>query len=59
MTQKYVFEIVLDDSGDEFSETFNPTDTEEVANFEKSIEQLFSDHGWISTVSLKRVTVDL
>jgi len=59
MTQSYVFEVTLEDSGDEFSEQFNPNNEDDVLAFEKDIEQLFEIGHWDSTVRLKRVIVDL
>jgi len=59
MTQKYVFEVTIEDSGDEFSENFNPMDEEAVREFEESLHEMLFANGWDSTVSLKRVIVDL
>ena len=60
MTQKYTLKIVLDDSGDEFSESFNPVDPEQVATFEQSIKEILEDNHWNPlTVQLLNVSVDL
>jgi hypothetical protein len=60
MTQKYTLKIVLDDSGDEFSESFNPMDPEQVATFEQSIKEILEDNHWNPlTVQLLNVSVDL
>ena len=60
MTQKYTFKLVLNDSGDEFSETFNPMDPEQVATFEQSILEILDDNGWDPlTIKLTHVSVDL
>lgn len=59
--QTYTFTVTIEDSGDEFSEQFNPNDEESVADFEESMRDLLNDTPpyWNSTWRLKSVKIDL
>lgn len=60
MSDRYIFEIELADSGDEFSETFNPKNETEVEQLEDYIKEIFQDYNLNPlTVKLKRVIVDI
>lgn len=59
MPQKYIFEVTIEDSGDEFSEQFNPNDPEQVTRFEMSLQEIMEENNWDSTFRLDRVIVDL
>lgn len=58
--QTYTFELVIDDTGDEFSEQFNPNNEEDVIAFEDSIKEVIeADHWDVKHIRLKRVTTTL
>lgn len=56
----YTFKIVLEDSGDEFSEQFNTKNEEEIEHFEESIKQIIEDGNWyVRSVKLIKVETEL
>jgi hypothetical protein len=56
----YTFEITLEDTGDEFSETFNPKDEEAVRLFEEDLAFILSENGWdVASVRLVKVNINL
>ena len=56
MPDTYTFTIVIDDSGDEFSETFNPKDQAEIEVFEEDIKAALEDRDYyVNSVSLIKV----
>jgi hypothetical protein len=58
--QTYEFKVWIDDTEDEFSETFNPMDELQRDALEGSIRESIEAEGWIVTrVQLTRVVVDL
>lgn len=60
MTQNYEFKLILADTGDEFSDNFNPTSETEVEEFERNILDALQSDGWnVESVELKRVVVNL
>lgn len=59
MPQKYIFEVTIEDSGDEFSEQFNVNDPRQITHFETSLQEIMEENNWYSTFTLKRVIVDL
>ena len=57
-TQRYKFEIVINDSGDEFSDEFNLMDSDSVYEYEKFIEDVLKDSFIkVESVTLKEVCV--
>lgn len=60
MTDTYTFTVVLGDSDDEFSETFNPKDRAGIRNLEDFVFKVLDD-GCLNpvTVRLEQVTVDV
>lgn len=60
MTDTYTFTVVLEDSGDEFSEKFNAKNEEEIEKFEDSIKQIIKDENWyVRSVKLVKVETEL
>lgn len=60
MTNTYVLSVVLQDTNDEFSETFNPKDPADVEALEKDILEAIENANYsVESVDLTRVIVDI
>lgn len=60
MADTYTFTVVVQDSGDEFSEEFNPKDPEQVRGFEEDIQDALRMNNWYcDSVTLTKVTTSL
>lgn len=58
--QTYRLELIIGDTGDEFSEKFNPNNEEDVIALEESIkEAIEADHWEVERIRLKSVTTTL
>ena len=61
MVDTYVFTVVIEDSGDEFSEEFNPKDKEQKLLFEQELKEIIENCSplLVRKVILTRVEIEL
>lgn len=51
--------MVIEDSGDEFSENFNPSDTKAILDFESNLSAILGEYNWQAQFTLKKVEIEL